>query len=93
MAAGQVFTGYTQPAIGLGATGKNDGVVGLLQFLHAEVFANINIAEEAEGGRLSDAGIDLYCLLELGMVRGHAAAHQPVGRGQALIHVHGRGQV
>ena len=63
------------------------------QIVVGQVFAVFDVPEKAEAGILRDALVDFGHRLDLGMIGRDAAAHQPVGRGQAVEHVDLDGQV
>ncbi len=87
MAACQILARYTEFAVSLGTTGKNDRVVAGQQFLHADVTSHGDVAQVSELRCFGDPLINLYRLLELGMIRRDATAYQSKRRGQPLEHV------
>ena len=76
-----------EPAVGLVAGGVDDLVVVPAQLLHREVASEAHVAEEAEGGAGRRGGEDAGDGLDLLVVGRDAAAHEAVGRGQAVEHV------
>ena len=84
----QVFAGDAHAAIALGANGVDDRVVVGADVVVAEVGAEVNVAEEAEGGHGGDLVVDARHRLDLLVVGGHAVAHEAEGRGLAVVHIH-----
>ena len=86
-AAGQIFTGYPQRFVGLGADGVDHRVVVLGQFARLHMLADGDVAEEPEP-RVTGCLLELCAdRLDLRMVGCDAGAHQSPGCGQHLQHV------
>ena len=67
-------------------------MVEILELFHADVAPDRDIAHESELRRFGNSLIDADGFLELRVIRGDAAAHEPERRGQPLVHVdHDRG--
>ena len=88
VAAQQIFPGNAEVPVALGAAGEHHGVIMGSQLLHRHVAPHRHVGQQVEAGQTGDALIRQDRLLELGMVGRHAVTHQPIGRGQALQHVH-----
>ncbi len=87
VAACQMFPGYPHRSVGMRSAGEHDGVITILELLHADVAPDRDIAEESKPRRFGNSLVDGNGLLELRVVWGNAAAHQAEGRGQSLEHV------
>mmetsp|Transcript_64103 Transcript_64103/g.202583 ORF Transcript_64103/g.202583 Transcript_64103/m.202583 type:complete len:464 (+) Transcript_64103:96-1487(+) len=84
----EVLAGNAQHPLALGPGADHDGVVGRAQCPKRQVPAQLHIAEEAEGGQGGDLRKVLDHVLDLGVVRGDAEAHEAEGRREPLEHVH-----
>src|SRR3970282_336778 len=87
MAARQVLSRNPQGAVGFRAASKDDDVVATLQLLHGDITSRRDVTQESKWRGPGNLLIDTYGLLELRVIRGYTAAHQPKGRGKAFKHV------
>ena len=92
-AAGEVLARDAHAPVGLRADRVYHGVVAGEQVVMRDVGAVVDVAVEPElrvrGGLLVDPADGL----DVGVVGGHAAAHEPPGCGQAVVDVHLRHEV
>ena len=87
MGAGEGLAGNLHAPGAVAADGVDDGVMAGGQLRGGDVSAELDRAEEAQARVLGDALIDRDDGFDLLVVRGHPAAHQAVGRGQAVEEV------
>ena len=92
-AAGKVLPRDPHLPVGGGSRREYRGVVKPAHVLQGDVPSELDVPEEPEsrpGRRFLEHPGHAF---DLGVVRGHSAADEAVGRGQAVEHVHGRGDV
>ena len=93
IAAGQVFARNTQPAIGFGPGRKQDLVIVAEHLVEEHVLTERDVAEESEARPAGDLLVLADDGLDLLMVGGHAAAHQPIRGRQPVEHIDADGHV
>ena len=87
VAAGQLFAGDAELAVGLAADREDDRVVEPLEVLDLDVVADLDVAEEAESLAGGGFFVDPDYRLDLRVVRGDAAADEAERRRQAVEEV------
>ena len=93
VAARQILSRDVQPPVRLTSDGIDNLIVMLLQFHHLQVAAHLDVSEEPEARIPGRGFIDANHSLGFLVVRSHTVAHQPVGHGHALEHVHVQVQI
>ena len=88
VATRQILSRDVQPPVRPASDGIDNLIVMLLQFLHLQVAAHLDVAEESEAGIPRRGFVGANHLLGFLVIRSHTVAHQPVGHGHALEHVH-----
>ncbi len=88
VAALQVLAGDAHASIRLRARRVQDLMVVLFEISQRQVLAELDVAVETEVGIGGDLLIRPGDGLDLGVIRGHSASDQPVGRRQAVEHIH-----
>ena len=93
VAAGQVFARNAQPAVRFGPGRKQDLVIVAEHLVEEHVLTERDVAEEAEARPAGDLLVLADDGLDLLMVGGHAATHQPIRGRQAVEHIDADGHV
>ena len=88
MAARQVFARNAQLSIGFGPAAEDHGMVGVLEFLDADILAYRDASNEAKTRQGGSTRVGRRRKLQLGMIRGDPVADQAVWHRQTLEHVH-----
>ena len=83
-AAGELLTVDAEPAVDGRAVREDDGVVVLVQLLDRQVYADLDVAEEADAVGLEHLAQRQGDRLDLAVVRRDAVANQPVRAGQPV---------
>ena len=88
VATRQILSRNVQAPIRPTSDGIDNLIIMLLQFVHLQVTAHLDVAEESESGIPRGDFVGANDFLGFLVIRSHAVAHQPVGHGHALEHVH-----